>query len=117
PSCAHSIWLDAEDIERMADRRAVVVHNPESNLKVGTGIAPIPAMLARGVPIALGTDGTSSNDNLILHNAMQIATLLHRTSEPRDRWISARDVLRMATRGGAQAMLLDDAIGSIEVGT
>jgi cytosine/adenosine deaminase-related metal-dependent hydrolase len=115
-SCAHSIWLDAEDIERMADRRAVVVHNPESNLKVGTGIAPIPAMLAHGVPVALGTDGTSSNDNLILQNAMQIATLLHRTSEPRDRWISARDVLRMATRGGAQAMLLDDAIGSIEVG-
>jgi 5-methylthioadenosine/S-adenosylhomocysteine deaminase len=116
-SCAHSIWLDEEDIGRMAERRAVVVHNPESNLKVGTGIAPVPAMLARGVPVALGTDGTSSNDNLILQNAMHIAALLHRTSEPRrERWISARDVLRMATRGGAQAILLEDAIGSIAVG-
>jgi cytosine/adenosine deaminase-related metal-dependent hydrolase len=115
-SCAHSIWLDDDDIARMADRRAVAVHNPESNLKVGTGIARIPAMLARGVPIALGTDGTSSNDNLILQNAMQIATLLHRTSEPRERWVSARDALRMATRGGAQAMLLPEAIGAIEVG-
>ena len=116
-SCAHSIWLDEDDIERMADRRSVVVHNPESNLKVGTGIAPIPAMLARGVRVALGTDGTSSNDNLILQNAMHLATLLHRAGEPRrERWVSALDVLHMATRGGAQALLLEDAVGAIAVG-
>jgi 5-methylthioadenosine/S-adenosylhomocysteine deaminase len=117
-SCAHTVWIDPPDIDRMADRRAVVVHNPESNLKVGTGVAPIPAMLERGVPVALGTDGTSSNDNLILQNAMQIATLLHRPQQAdRERWVTARDVLRMATQGGARAMVLDGALGSIAVGT
>jgi cytosine/adenosine deaminase-related metal-dependent hydrolase len=116
-SCAHSIWLDAPDIELMAERRAVVVHNPESNLKVGTGVAPIPLMLAAGVPVALGTDGTSSNDNLALHDAMHLATLIHRPHEAdRSRWVTAADTLRMATQGGARAMLREDAIGSIEVG-
>ena len=116
-SCAHAIWIDEEDIGRLADRRAVVVHNPESNLKIGSGVAPIPAMLRRGVTVALGTDGASTNDNQILQNAMHLAAILHRPAEPRrDRWISARDVLRMATQGGARAMLLGDAIGSIEVG-
>jgi cytosine/adenosine deaminase-related metal-dependent hydrolase len=67
--------------------------------------------------VALGTDGTSSNDNLILHNAMHIAAVMHRPQEGRrERWVTARDVLRMATQGGAQAMLREGAIGSIEVG-
>ena len=116
-SCAHTIWIDGEDIARLADRRAVVVHNPESNMKIGSGVAPIPAMVARGVPVALGTDGGSTNDNQILQNAMHLAAILHRPGEPRrDHWITARDVLRMATQGGARAMLQEGAIGSIEVG-
>ncbi len=116
-SCAHTIWIEEEDIGRMAERRAVVVHNPESNLKIGTGFAPVPAMVARGVPVALGTDGGSTNDNQILQNAMQLATIVHRPREPRrERWITARDALRMATQGGARAMLLEEALGSIAVG-
>jgi cytosine/adenosine deaminase-related metal-dependent hydrolase len=116
-SCAHTVWIDEEDIGRMADRGAVVVHNPESNLKIGSGIAPIPAMLRRGVTVALGTDGASTNDNQTLQNAMYLAAILHRPSEPRrNQWLSARDVLRMATQGGAAAMLLEGAIGSIEAG-
>jgi 5-methylthioadenosine/S-adenosylhomocysteine deaminase len=116
-SCAHSNWVTEDDMVRMARVGAVAVHNPESNLKFATGIAPIRAMKRLGVPVALGTDGASHNDNLILHNVLQIVAILHRYGEPdRSQWIVARDALRMATEGGARAMLLADEIGSIAVG-
>jgi cytosine/adenosine deaminase-related metal-dependent hydrolase len=116
-TCAHSNWVTEADIERMGRTGTVVAHNPESNLKLGTGITPIPEMLRHGVPIALGTDGVNHNDNLILHDAMRLVCILRRPSEPdRSKWIVARDALRMATRGGAAAMYQADTIGSIEVG-
>ena len=116
-SLAHSIWLDEDDIGRIADGGSVVVHNPESNLKIGAGTAPIPAMMARGVTIALGTDGAGTNDNLIMHEALRLAAILHRpTLTERGRWPGATDVLRMATAGGAAAILQCGNIGSIEVG-
>lgn len=116
-SLAHSIWLDDDDIGRLADGGSVVVHNPESNLKIGAGTAPIPAMMARGVKIALGTDGAGTNDNLIMHEALRLAAILHRPALPeRGRWPGANDVLRMATAGGAAAILQSGAVGSIEVG-
>ena len=72
--------------------------NPESNLKIGSGIPPIPKLVAMGVPCALGTDGASTNDNLILQDAMQLAAILHRPSEPdRRRWVTVADVMTMAT--------------------
>jgi 5-methylthioadenosine/S-adenosylhomocysteine deaminase len=95
----------------------VVVHNPTSNLKLGTGLAPIPAMLAHGVTVALGTDGVSTNDSPDLHRAMHLAAILHRPHEPqRARWVSAREALRMATQGGARALRLDGRIGALAVG-
>jgi cytosine/adenosine deaminase-related metal-dependent hydrolase len=116
-SCAHTIWLDEDDIGRLADAQAVVVHNPGSNLKLGTGLAPIPTMLARGVTVALGTDGVSTNDSPDLHRAMHLAAVLHRPHEPqRARWVSAREALRMATQGGATALRLAGQIGAIAVG-
>ena len=116
-SCAHSNWVTEDDMVRMARTGAVAVHNPESNMKFGSGLAPVRAMKRLGVPVALGTDGASHNDNLILHNVLQLVALLHRNGEPdRSQWIVARDALRMATEGGAKAMLLDSAIGSIVVG-
>ena len=116
-SLAHSIWLDDDDIGRLADGGSVVVHNPESNLKIGAGTAPIPEMMARGVTIALGTDGAGTNDNLIMHEAMRLAAILHRPTLPeRRRWPGATDVLRMATAGGAAAILQSETVGSIEVG-
>lgn len=116
-SLAHSIWLDDDDIGRIADRGSVVVHNPESNLKIGAGTAPIPKMMARGVTVALGTDGAGTNDNLIMHEALRLAAILHRSALPeRGRWPGATDVLRMATVGGAAAILQSAAVGSIEVG-
>jgi len=115
-SCAHTIWIDDPDIERLARHGVVVVHNPESNLKLGTGIAPIGRMLAAGVAVALGSDGSVTNDNVQLHEAMRLAAWLGRVSEPdRRRWVSARQALAMATAGGALAAQLPD-IGRIEPG-
>jgi 5-methylthioadenosine/S-adenosylhomocysteine deaminase len=116
-SCAHAIWVDENDIELLADTGTIVVHNPESNMKIGTGTAPIPRMMERGVRVALGTDGAGTNDNLVLHEALRLAAMLHRPAEPdRRRWLSALDVLRMATDGGAHALLEQGRIGSIEPG-
>ncbi|MFD2183718.1 amidohydrolase family protein [Rhodoplanes azumiensis] len=115
-SCAHSIWLDDADIDLMAERRVVAVLNPESNARLGTGLARAPEMLRRGVTLALGTDGASANDNMVLHEAMRAVATGHRAAEPdRTRWTSARDVLRMATTGGAAA-LRSPGLGAIAPG-
>jgi cytosine/adenosine deaminase-related metal-dependent hydrolase len=104
-SCAHSIWLSDADIDLMAKRKVTAVLNPESNARLGTGLARVPAMHRRGVPMALGTDGASANDNLVLHEAMRAVACAHRADETdRSRWITARDVLGMATAGGAGAL-------------
>ena len=116
-SCAHTIWIEQEDIERLARNGVVVVHNPESNLKLGTGIAPIAQMLASGVPVALGTDGSITNDNLVLHEAIRLAAILGRTSQrDRKQWVTARQALAMATEGGAKAVQLAGQIGRIQPG-
>ena len=115
-SCAHTIWIEQADIDRLAAHGVVVVHNPESNLKLGTGIAPIGQMLASGVTVALGTDGSVTNDNLVLHEAMRLAAMLNRTStRDRTKWITAPQALAMATAGGAKAVQRAD-IGRIEPG-
>ncbi len=116
-SCAHCIWMDEDGLRRMAASGAVAVHNPESNLKFGSGLAPLRDMKRLGVAVALGTDGISQNDNLIMHDAMHLAAILHRSGD-RDRtyWIRAADALKMATLGGARAMQLRGKIGAIEVG-
>jgi cytosine/adenosine deaminase-related metal-dependent hydrolase len=116
-SCAHTVWIEQEDIDRLAGSGTVVVHNPESNLKLGTGVAPIPRMLASGVTVALGTDGSVTNDNLVLHEAMRLAAMLGRTSEPeRSKWVTARQALAMATEGGARAVQMPRALGRLQAG-
>jgi cytosine/adenosine deaminase-related metal-dependent hydrolase len=116
-SCAHTIWIEQEDIERLAASGTVVVHNPESNLKLGTGIAPIGKMLAAGVTVALGTDGSVTNDNLVLHEAIRLAAMLGRVAErERGKWVSARQALAMATEGGARAVQQPKRIGRIQAG-
>lgn len=115
-SCAHCNWLTPEDIALMAERGAVAVLNPESNLKIGSGVPPVARLVAGGVACALGTDGASTNDNLILQEAMQLAAFLHRTDEPdQARWTGAADVLRMATTGGAAA-LREPLLGRVAAG-
>ena len=116
-SCAHSIWLTDADIDLMAEYRMVAVHNPESNLKLGTGLAPVGKMRRRGVTVALGTDGSSANDNLLMHEVIRLAAMLHRPSEPsRADWITAREAFAMATTGGATAMLGGERFGRIAPG-
>lgn len=116
-SCAHTIWIDDADIKRLAENGSVVVHNPESNMKIGAGTAPIPTMVAHGITIALGTDGVGTNDNLIMHEALKLAAMLHRPNQSdRKNWFTVEDVLRMGTHGGATALLQNEHIGSIEIG-
>ena len=114
-SCAHTIWINEDDIALLAERGVTVVHNPESNLKVGAGFMPLPAMRRHKLRVALGTDGASTNDNLVLHEAMRLAITLHRPREDRSRWARAEDALEMATTAGAAA-LQSDRIGAIEAG-
>jgi cytosine/adenosine deaminase-related metal-dependent hydrolase len=105
-SCAHCNWVSEAEMAIMGKLGAVAVLNPESNLKIGSGIPPIPGLLAAGVPCAVGTDGASTNDNLILQDAMQLTAILHRAGEPdRRRWVTVEDAIAMATTGGAKAML------------
>ena len=116
-SCAHTIWIDDDDIELMADRGASVVHNPESNLLSACGLAPIPTMLARGVNVGLGSDGSCSSGDQAIHRAMKLATAIHRNGEPdRSRWVSTRQALAMATAGGAAAMFAKDTFGALQAG-
>jgi 5-methylthioadenosine/S-adenosylhomocysteine deaminase len=115
-SCAHTIWIEDEDIALMAERGALVVHNPESNAKIGAGIAPVARMIRAGVTVALGTDGASTNDNLDLHEAMRLALFLQRPGElDRRRWPTSRDAFAMATLAGAKALLCD-GLGTLRTG-
>ncbi len=116
-SMAHCVWLDDDELDRIARRGATVVHNPASNLKLGSGVARVPEMLRRGVNVAVATDGPCSSDNFNMFEALRLAGLLH-TSNQVDYldWLPARRVLRMATIEGARAAGLADRIGSLEAG-
>ncbi len=113
-SFAHAIWLDDGEIPLLAASGAVVVHNPVSNLKLGAGIAPVPALVAAGVPVALGTDGASSNDSQNMFETLKLAAILQRPVVPQERWPTALDALRMCWEGGARA--LGQRIGRIAPG-
>ena len=115
-STAHTIWLDDDDIALMAARGSIPVHNPESNLKLGTGISPIAKMLHAGVTVALGTDGASTNDNLDMHEVMRLALMLQRPGEPdRSRWPKTSDAIAMATISGGKAIRCA-GLGSLQPG-
>ena len=103
-SFAHAIWLDDEEISLLGSLGATVVHNPVSNLKLGAGIAPVPAMLRAGVAVALGTDGASSNDGQNMFETLKAAAILQRPSVPQDQWPTALETLRMCWDGGSRAL-------------
>jgi 5-methylthioadenosine/S-adenosylhomocysteine deaminase len=112
---AHCIWLDDEEVQVMADTGTSALHCPCCNTKLGSGIARIPEMLERGVNVALGSDGAPSNNNLDMFIEMRVASIIHKYRLGPQHF-PAEDVLRIATNGGAKAMMLEDEIGSIEVG-
>jgi 5-methylthioadenosine/S-adenosylhomocysteine deaminase len=113
----HGVWLNARDIQLLADGGTSVVHNPVSNLKLKSGIAPVREMLEAGVNVALGCDNNGCNDIQDMFQTMKFAALLPEVAGPEFAvWQPASATLRMATAGGARAALLQDAISSLEVG-
>ena len=107
-STAHNVWIEPGDVEIIVERGATPVHNPASNLRLGSGMAPIPDFLAAGGRVGLGADGACSNDNQNMFDAMRLAALIHNTRDhDYSRWITARQALSMTTRWGARAFGLD----------
>ena len=116
-SMAHCVWLTDEDIERAAARGTVVIHNPASNGKLGSGRMRLDDMLAKGVRLGLATDGSGSNDSQNMFEALRIASLWHNRSD-RDyaQWPAPEDILRAATSGSARALGLGEDAGIIAAG-
>jgi cytosine/adenosine deaminase-related metal-dependent hydrolase len=114
---AHGIWLTPRDIEIVRDRHVSIAHNPVSNMKLGSGIAAVPTLLAEGVNVALGTDGMSSNDGLDMFASLKQAALLHKLwAIDYERWTGALEAWQMATIGGARAAGDADGLGRLEPG-
>jgi 5-methylthioadenosine/S-adenosylhomocysteine deaminase len=113
---AHMIWPTAVEIPILVERKIGVIHNPTSNMKIASGISPIVEMLQAGVRIGLGTDGAASNNDLDMWEEMRLAALLQKVDRMNPTVMPASTVLGMATSGGAIAIGLGDAVGSIEVG-
>jgi len=113
---AHCVWIDDHDIEIIAKQNAKISHNPESNMKLATGVAPVPRFLAPGITVGLGTDGCASNNNLDLFQEMDTTAKLHKVISHDPTVMDAKSVIVMATIGGAKAIGLGNKIGSIEVG-
>jgi 5-methylthioadenosine/S-adenosylhomocysteine deaminase len=104
-STAHSIWLDDNEMDLLASYGASAIHNPASNLKLGSGIAPVARLKAHGVNVALGTDGGDTSDSYSIFEQMRLAAFLSRiAAEDPENWITALDALRMGTVNGAQAV-------------
>jgi 5-methylthioadenosine/S-adenosylhomocysteine deaminase len=112
----HSIWIDDKDIEIIKKKHANVVHCPESNMKLGSGIAPVPRLIKKGVPVGLGTDGCASNNDHDLFSEMDTAAKLHKVALLDPTVMDARTTLRMATIQGACAIGLGQITGSLEKG-
>ena len=113
---AHVVWPTEKEIPILVQREVGVIHNPTSNMKIASGIAPVAEMLDAGVRIGLGTDGAASNNDLDMWEEMRLASFLQKVDRMNPEVLPAMTVLSMATRGGATAIGLGDKIGSLEVG-
>lgn len=113
----HAVWLSRDDVAMLREAGSTVAHNPICNLKLLSGVAPVPRLLEAGVNVALGTDNPSANDSSKLWDSLKFAALLQSLDGPAPRAISAaRTTLSMATVGGARSMGLADVLGVVEVG-
>jgi len=113
---AHCVALTDKDVAVMKARGVKVSHNPISNLKLASGVSPVPKMLENGVTVSLGTDSPCSNNAADMFEVMKVAALLHKGVNKNPTVLSARQVLKMATLDGARALCWENEIGSIEVG-
>ena len=113
---AHCVHVDEGEMRTLKDAGAGVAHNPTSNLKLGSGIAPVAKMLELGLAVGIGTDGTASNNDLDMFEEIRLAALLAKGISGDPTALPARQALAMATRIGARAIHLGDVTGSLEVG-
>jgi 5-methylthioadenosine/S-adenosylhomocysteine deaminase len=112
----HCVVLDADEIALLAARKVNVAHCPESNMKLASGVAPVPELLAAGVAVGLGTDGSASNNDVDLFAEMDMAAKLHKVHRLDPTVMTARQTLAMATMGGARVLGAEREIGSLEAG-
>jgi 5-methylthioadenosine/S-adenosylhomocysteine deaminase len=111
---AHAVWLDEYDLGILSEHDVAVAHCPGSNGKLGAGMAPLAELMGRGVRVGLGTDGPASNDDLHLWDEMRLAALFARALAGDPGALSSPAALRLATRGGAEALGFE--VGALEVG-
>ncbi len=113
---AHSVWLTANEIDIYKNRGVGSAHCPQSNMKLASGVAPVPAMLAKDIPVGIGTDGAASNNDLNMWEEMDTAAKLHKLTSNDPKTLPAEQAFEMATIRGARALHLDKITGSLEVG-
>ena len=112
---AHCVWVDESEQALIAERDVKVLHCPGSNLKLGSGLAPVVEMRSKGISVSLGADGAACNNHLDMFEEMRLAAVLQAV-RLKPGALTARDAVQMATREGARALGLDQEIGSVEVG-
>jgi 5-methylthioadenosine/S-adenosylhomocysteine deaminase len=112
----HGVHLDDKDMAIMAGLGCKVVHNPESNMKLASGVAPVPDMLKHGIAVGLGTDGCASNNNLDMFQEMDTAAKLHKVHRLDPTVMNAETVLRMATCEGAKTLGMGHIVGNLKAG-
>jgi 5-methylthioadenosine/S-adenosylhomocysteine deaminase len=113
---AHCVWLDDDDVALLRERDVAVAHNPVSNMILASGVCPVPRLRRAGITVGLGVDGPASNDSQDMLETMKTAALLQKVHHLQARALTAREVLDMATIGGARALGMADEIGSLEPG-
>ena len=113
---AHMVWPQGTDLEILKKRGVGVIHNPQSNMKLASGVAPVPKMLAEHLLVGLGTDGAASNNDLNMWEEMDTVAKLHKVFTGDPKVISAQEAFELATIRGAQALHMDKEIGSLETG-
>jgi 5-methylthioadenosine/S-adenosylhomocysteine deaminase len=113
----HAIWLTDDDIAIMGEAGCTITHNPLANLKLGSGVSPIRQLKNAGVNVALGCDGVASADTADIFHAVKAAAMLHKIGgfDYTD-WVGAHEAYEMSTHGGARSAMIEDRIGSLEVG-
>jgi len=113
---AHVVWPTEEELGLLKKLGVGIVHNPQSNMKLASGVAPVPEMLKQDLPVGLGTDGAASNNDLNLWEEMDTAAKLHKLISRDPKVVNAQEAFEMATIRGARALHLEKEIGSIEKG-
>jgi 5-methylthioadenosine/S-adenosylhomocysteine deaminase len=113
---AHVVWPQGSDSQILKQRGVGVVHNPQSNMKLAAGVSPVPEMLKEGLRIGLGTDGAASNNDLSMWEEMDSAAKLHKVISGDPKVMSAQEAFELATIRGAEALHMEQEIGSLEVG-